>query len=326
MARQIAFYLCPGYQLLDLAGPLAALEIANRLSKTNHYAFRLLSREGGMLPSSSPASLVTDLAEDAAAHILIIVGGETEPMFEPMEVDAVSRLARSAVRVASICTGAFLLAETGLLDGREATTHWALANELQLRHPKVVVDAERIFIKSGPIWTSAGMSAGIDLTLALIEVDCGPALARAVAREMVVYHRRPGGQSQFAQMSELEPRTDRIRRALAYADEHLAEPLSTETLADAASLSPRQFTRVFRDETGETPAKAVERLRAEAARLRLVESAEPIEIIARSVGFADPERMRRAFQRLYGQSPQTMRRLGRAQSPTGEENYRWPER
>ena len=159
-------------------------------------------------------------------------------MFEPMEVGAVSRLARSAVRVAGICTGAFLLAETGLLDGREATTHWALANELQLRHPKVVVDAERIFIKSGPIWTSAGMSAGIDLTLALIEVDCGPALARAVAREMVVYHRRPGGQSQFAQMSELEPRTDRIRRALAYADEHLAEPLSTETLADAASLSP----------------------------------------------------------------------------------------
>ncbi|MNL44570.1 HTH-type transcriptional activator RhaS [compost metagenome] len=142
---------------------------------------------------------------------------------------------------------------------------------------------------------------------------------------MVVYHRRPGGQSQFAQMSELEPRTDRIRRALAYADEHLAEPLSTETLADAASLSPRQFTRVFRDETGETPAKAVERLRAEAARLRLVESAEPIEIIARSVGFADPERMRRAFQRLYGQSPQTMRRLGRAQTPTGEGNYRWPE-
>ena len=325
MSRSIAFYLCPGYQLLDLAGPLAALEIANRLGEADHYAFRLLSREGGTLRSSSLASVVTDAPDLVADHTLIIVGGETEPMFDPAEIDTVGHLARSAVRVASICTGAFLLAETGLLDGRGATTHWSLANELQQRHPRIVVDAERIFIKSGPIWTSAGMSAGIDLTLALIEVDCGQALARAVAREMVVYHRRPGGQSQFAQVSEMEPRTDRIRRALAYANEHLAEPLSTETLAEAASLSPRQFSRVFRTETGETPAKAVERLRTEAARLRLVEGAEPIEIIARSVGFADPERMRRAFQRLYGQSPQTMRRLGRAQMTAGEEDYRWPE-
>lgn len=324
MAKVIAFYLCPGHQILDLAGPLAVLEAANRLGKGDHYQFRLFSSQGGMVPGSL-LSLATDLFSDAPTHTLMIVGGETEPMRNVKEVEAVGTLARSAVRVASICSGAFLLAETGLLDGREATTHWALASDLQHRHPRIAVDAERIFIKSGPIWTSAGMSAGIDLTLALVEVDHGQALARAVARELVVYHRRPGGQSQFAEISALEPRTDRIRRALTYANDHLAEALSTETLAEVANLSPRQFTRVFRKETGESPAKAVERLRAEAARCRLVESAAPVEEIARAVGFADPERMRRTFQRLYGHSPQVMRRLGRAAAPPSAGDFRWPE-
>lgn len=324
MAQAIVFHLCPGFQMLDLAGPLAALEIANRLGGVEHYGFRLVSRTGGTLQSSGPASVITEVADVQSLHTLVIVGGETEPMFDPAEVEAVGRLARSAVRVASICTGAFLLAETGLLNGRQATTHWALASALQARHPQVVVDAEPIFIKSGPIWTSAGMTAGIDLTLALIEVDHGQSLAKAVAREMVVYHRRPGGQSQFAQVAALEPRTDRIRRVLSYANAHLAEPLSTNRLAEVASLSARQFTRLFRQETGETPARAVERLRLEAARMRVVDSSDPVEIIAEAVGFGDPERMRRAFQRQYGQSPQTLRRLERARPLTGANDFRWP--
>ena len=157
------------------------------------------------------------------------------------------------------------------------------------------MEPDRIFVADGPVWTSAGVTAGIDLALALVEADHGAVLAREVARELVVYHRRPGGQSQFSALSQMEPDSDRMRLALAFAREHLAEPLPLERLAEAARLSPRQFGRAFRKATGETPAKAVERLRVEAARLRLDEGGEPVELIARAVGFNDPERMRRAF-------------------------------
>jgi transcriptional regulator GlxA family with amidase domain len=213
--------------------------------------------------------------------------------------------------VASICSGALLLAAAGLLDGRRATTHWRLAPELQRRHPRVRVDAERIFIQDGSLWTSAGVSAGIDLSLALIEEDLGLEVSRTAARDLVVYHRRPGGQSQFSTLLDLEPPSDRIREALSYAREHLHEPLGVERLARAACLSPRQFGRAFLAETGQTPAKAVERLRAEAARVRIETSTEPIERVAEAVGFTDPERMRRAFVRLFGQPPQALRRAAR---------------
>ena len=238
-----------------------------------------------------------------------MVGGEIRLIRHPDEAAAVGRLAVHATRIASICTGAFLLAEAGLLNGRRVTTHWSRARDLQQGYPAVTVDADRIFVADGPIWTSAGISAGIDLALALIEADYGVDLARAVARELVVYHRRPGGQSQFSALSQMEPESDRMRMALAFAREHLAEPLSIERLAEAAKLSARQFGRTFRHETGETPAKAIERLRVEAARLRVQEGSEPIEFIARAVGFNDPERMRRAFVKRYGQPPQAMRRV-----------------
>ena len=221
-------------------------------------------------------------------------------------------------RLASVCIGAFLLAEAGLLDGRRATTHWSCVRDLRQRFPAVTVEGDRIFVADGPVWTSAGVTAGIDLALALIETDHGRDLVRSVARELVVYHRRPGGQSQFSAMSELEPASDRMRLALAFAREHLAEPLTVERLADAARLSPRQFGRAFHRETGETPARAVERLRVEAARLRLQDGAEPVEFIARAVGFNDPERMRRAFVKRYGQPPQAVRRLDRLQSARSE--------
>ncbi len=227
------------------------------------------------------------------------------------EVATVRRLVSRASRIASICTGAFLLAGTGLLDGRRATTHWSRARELQESFPAVSVEADRIYIADGQIWTSAGITAGIDLALALIEADHGVKLARQVSRELVVYHRRPGGQSQFSALSQMEPESDRMRIALAFAREHLSEPLPIERLAEAARLSLRQFGRVFRKETGETPAKVIERLRAEAAYLRLQDGSEPVDVIAQAVGFNDPERMRRAFVTRYGQPPQAIRRMGR---------------
>jgi transcriptional regulator GlxA family with amidase domain len=200
-----------------------------------------------------------------------------------------------------------------LLDGRRATTHWQRARELRTRFPKVKVEEDRIFIIDGPVWTSAGMTAGIDLALAMIEKDFGADVARAVARKLVVYHRRAGGQSQFSALLDLEPKSDRIQSALAYAKRNLDKPLNVRRLAEAAHLSPRQFSRAFQVETGQSPAKAVENLRVEAARLMMEQSRHPIDVIARQTGFADRDRMRRAFLRAFGQPPQVIRRNARAE-------------
>ncbi len=242
---------------------------------------------------------------------LVMVGGDIAPMLEQEQLSAFTAAAARVRRVASVCTGAFMLAAAGMLDGRQATTHWRLAAKMQSDYPRTIVEPDRIFVNDGTVWTSAGISAGIDLSLALIEDDLGLAASRAVARELVVYHRRSGGQSQFSTLSELDGETDRIRDALRFARDHLSEPLPAERLAEAACLSLRQFGRAFRRETGETPAKAVERLRVEATRSRIEEGVEPIEEVARSVGFGDPERMRRAYVRLYGLPPQALRRIAR---------------
>ncbi len=206
-----------------------------------------------------------------------------------------------------------MLAEAGLLDGRRTTTHWHRARELQARFPKVKVEEDRIFIVDGSVWTSAGMTAGIDLALAMIEQDLGADVARAVARQLVVYHRRAGGQSQFSALLELEPKSDRIQSALAYAKRNLTAKLTVKQLANAAHLSPRQFSRAFRTETGQSPAKAVENLRVETARLMMEQSRHSIDVIARQTGFADRYRMRRAFLRAFGQPPQVIRRNARAE-------------
>jgi transcriptional regulator GlxA family with amidase domain len=176
------------------------------------------------------------------------------------------------------------------------------------------MEEDRIFIIDGAVWTSAGATAGIDLALAMLEQDFGPDVARAVARKLVVYHRRAGGQSQFSALLELEPKSDRIQRALVYAKNNLASPLTVRQLAGAAHLSPRQFSRAFHAETGQSPAKAIENLRIEAARLMMEQSRHPIEIIARQTGFADRDRMRRAFLRAFGQPPQAIRRNARAEA------------
>jgi transcriptional regulator GlxA family with amidase domain len=313
MTRNIGFFLFPGFQLLDLTGPLAAFQVAGFFARPAPYRWHVLSHDGGPVASTAGLEIAPTSPRIRRLDTLMVSGGRgaRSAAANPESLAAVRRLARRARRVTSVCTGAFILGGAGLLEGRRATTHWRHAAALQRDFPRTRVEPDRIFVKDGSVWTSAGITAGIDLALALIEEDLGIDVSRAVARELVVYHRRSGGQSQFSTLLELEPESDRIRRALAFAREHLAESLPVERLAAVACLSPRQFGRAFRTETGETPAKAIERLRSEAARLCIETGTEPIEAIAASVGFTDPERMRRAFVRRFGQPPQGLRRAAR---------------
>jgi len=215
-------------------------------------------------------------------------------------------------RVASVCSGAYLLAEAGLLDGKRATTHWGRSEEFARRYPKVRVEPDRIYVREGEVWTSAGITAGIDLALALIEDDLGGDIARRTAQQLVVHQRRPGGQSQFSALLEIGGVNGRFAGLMDWMRERLAEPLGVERLAGQAAMSPRHFARTFTAETGLTPAKAVERLRLEAARVRVEAGHDPIERVAEASGFRDPERMRRAFLRAFGQPPQALRRAARA--------------
>jgi transcriptional regulator GlxA family with amidase domain len=238
----------------------------------------------------------------------LLVGASPEPVPPTPKLLTFLREAVTDMRrVASICVGAFTLAEAGILDGRRVTTHWAFAQELERRFPKVRVEMDRIFIADGPVWTSAGMTADIDMALGLVERDLGRDIARATAKMMVVHHRRAGGQSQHSAMFELDAKSDRVQDAVAFARNNLRQPLTVEQLAEAARLSPRQFTRVFRTETGQSPARAVENLRLEAARYLLEQGRLPVERIAQETGFGDRERMRRSFVRGFGQTPQAVR-------------------
>src|SRR5713226_4901196 len=256
----------------------------------------------------------TEAFDDTVFDTLIVMGTLLVEPFAPGLLAYVRNASAKIRRVASICTGAPALAEAGLLDGRRVTTHWAYARDLQARFPTLKVEEDRIFIIDGSIWGSAGCTACIDLALAMVEKDAGREVAQSVARTLVVFHRRAGGQSQHSALLELEPKSDRIQCALTYARHNLQTLLSVEQLADAARLSPRQFSRAFRAETGQSPAKAVENLRVEAARLMMEQSRHPIDVIARQTGFADRDRMRRAFLRTLGQPPQAIRRNARAKA------------
>jgi len=309
--QRIGFIVLPGFQMMSVA-VLSAFELANMEIGELVYDVHLLSETGGSIRSSVGISVATERFDDANFDTLLVGGSAVVGSLTPGVIKFLRQALERSRRVASTCVGAFVLAEAGLLDGRRATTHWHRARELQARFPKVKVEEDRIFIIDGPVWTSAGMTAGIDLALAMIEQDLGADLARAVARKLVVYHRRAGGQSQFSALLEMEPKSDRIQSALAYAKRNLDTPLTVGQLAEAAHLSPRQFSRAFRAETGQSPAKAIENLRVEAARLMMEQSRHPIDIIARQTGFADRDRMRRAFLRTFGQPPQVIRRNARA--------------
>lgn len=311
MTKGIAFFVFPGYQMLDLSGPLCAFQIANRFSGGNSYRLLVTSSKGGPVANSLGLILQTRKANLRSLDTFIVVGGNIDNALASNEVAAIRKQARHARRLASVCTGAFALAQADLLIGKRVTTHWRFAARFQSAFPETMVDSDAIYINDGNIWTSAGITAGMDLALALIQEDLGLSLTREVAQEMVLYHRRAGGQSQFSPLAQLAPESARMQHVLTFIREHLTEPLRLDDLAHAARLSVRQFGRAFKAETGETPAKAVERIRADVAHTLIGDSTEAIEAIAAKVGFQDPERMRRAFLRIYGQPPQSVRRNSR---------------
>ena len=308
--HRIGYVVFPRFQLMGFAA-VTAFEVANLTLGEHAYEIELLSEAGGEIKSSAGFGVLTKAFDNAAFDTVMFgAGTEIEPV-TPGLVAFARHALKASRRVAAPCTGAFILAESGLLDGRRATTHWVFARQLRERFPEVRVEEDRIFIVDGSVWTSAGMTASIDLALAMIEKDHGEEVARQVARKLVVYHRRAGGQSQFSALLELDPKSDRIQKSVNYAKANLRSVLSVEELADAAGLSARQFSRAFRSETGQSPAKAVEHLRVEAARLLMEQGRHSMDVIAEETGFADSDRMRRAFLRTLGQPPQTVRRNAR---------------
>lgn len=312
--HRLGFVLSEGFQLMAL-GTQAVFEFANHVIDDEFYAFTCYSVAGGELTSSSGVRIGTRALASCTEADTWLVPGASDPIVAPTETEVLRflrRAGRHARRIAGLCTGGFALAEAGLLDGRRATTHWLFARDMQARHPEVRVEDDRIFINDGPIWTSAGMTAALDLALALVEADLGEAVARAVARKLVMPQRRTGGQSQHSELLELAPKSDRIQQALDYARAHLNEALSVEQLAEVAHLSPRQFSRVFTAETGQSPAKAIEGLRLEAARLMIEQSRHPLEVVAREAGFRDRRHLREVFVRNFGVPPQLTRRGARA--------------
>jgi transcriptional regulator GlxA family with amidase domain len=269
--------------------------------------------EAGPVRASSGLSISADRAISTMRgriDTLVVAGGvgvESARGDESL-VESIRFLARRSRRVTSVCSGSFLLAKAGLLDGRRATTHWSACDLLERRHPAITVDKDAIFVRDGDIWTSAGVTAGMDLALALVEEDLGRGVALETARWLVLYVQRPGGQSQFsaqlsAQLAEHEP----LRAAQAWVVEHPDEDLSVEALAARAAMSTRNFARVFRREVGMTPAAYVETVRVERAQRELESSRASIDIIARRCGFGTPETMRRAFHRRLGLGPSDYR-------------------
>jgi transcriptional regulator GlxA family with amidase domain len=310
--RRIGFIAFPSFQVLSLS-TLSVFECANMIAQEPLYDLHILSATGGLIRTSSGLVLETETFDETDFDTLIVLGTlVVKPIFSSDLIEYVRNAPRRARRVASICTGALVLAEAGLLDGRRVTTHWAYAREFRERFPTVKVEEDRIFIIDGSIWTSAGCTACIDLVLAMVETDAGKELARSVARELVVYHRRAGGQQQRSALLELEAKSDRIQSALDYGRRNLHTPLTVERLAEAAHLSPRQFSRAFQEETGQSPAKAIENLRIETARVMLGDSRHSLAFVAQQTGFADCNRMRRAFVRRFGQAPREVRRDARA--------------
>ncbi|CAB3751451.1 GlxA family transcriptional regulator [Paraburkholderia solisilvae] len=306
----IGYVVFPNFHLMGFAA-VTAFELANLVLGERAYEVTALSETGGMISAAAGIRFETQPFGDAVFDTVIFASGVETDLASPALGAFVKHALKTSRRVAAPCTGAFVLAEAGVLDGRRATTHWRFTSDLQERFPKVSVEEDSIFIVDGSIWTSAGMAATIDMALAMIEKDHGKQVSRTVARKLVVYHRRSGGQSQFSTLLELEPKSDRIQKALVYANANLRSALTVEELAGVANLSPRQFSRAFTAETGQSPAKAIEQLRVEAARLMLEQGRHSLDVIADVVGFADRDRMRRAFLRTLGQPPQAVRRSGR---------------
>lgn len=312
--RTIDILVFPKVQLLDVSGPLQVFasvnELMQRQGKPAPYAPRVIAR-GESVTASAGLGLAANALPRASTPVdtLLIAGGPGvhDAAADPAMVAWVQRRAAKARRTASVCTGAFLLAATGLLDGRRAATHWSWCTELARRFPEVHVEADPIFVRDGDFWTSAGVTAGIDLALALVEQDLGRSVALMVARHLVVFLKRPGGQSQFSAALSLQSADDRFGALHDWIGRHLADDISLPMMAEQAGMSERSFSRHYAEATGTTPARAVEQLRVEAARRLLSETKLPVKRISQRCGFGSEETMRRSFLRLLSATPQDYR-------------------
>jgi transcriptional regulator GlxA family with amidase domain len=316
--HRIGYVLSDGFGLMVLATQ-SVFEYANLVAKEHFYGVENYSEAGGEVRSSLGVKVGTRAFSPRSVAQTWVVAGVIDPVASPAPAGVVRFLRRAAPkarRIAAICTGGFVLAQAGLLDGRRATTHWAFAQEMRRTYPRIQVEEDRIYVVDGAVWTSAGNTAGLDLALAMVEKDLGAEVARSVAHKLVMHQRRSGGQTQHSEMLELAPKSDRVQNALEYARKNLGRSVSVEELAEAVNLSPRQFSRVFTMETGTSPARAVEGLRLEAARLMVEQGRHPLEIIARETGFRDRRHMREAFVRGFGVPPQSVRRDARAPRET----------
>lgn len=313
--RRVDVLVFPDVQLLDVAGPIQVFAAANeqsvRSGATAPYSIRVIAPGGAQIRATSGLIFATETLPPSAEALdtLIVAGGQGVMLAaeDPLLVDWLRARAGTARRTASVCTGAFLLAAAGLLDGRRAVTHWEYCGLLSRRHPAVKVEPDPIFIQDEHVWSSAGVTAGIDLSLALVEADLGRAVALSVARHLVMFLKRPGGQAQFSTALSLQSTDDRFAELHDWLAEHLSEDLSLIRLASVAGMSERTLLRRYRDATGHTPARAIERLRVEAARQLLTETRLPAKRIAANCGFGSEETMRRSFAKLLGVSPQDYR-------------------
>ncbi|MGO9448708.1 MAG: GlxA family transcriptional regulator [Solirubrobacteraceae bacterium] len=317
--KNVVIVVYPDVQSLDFIGPLevfaAAQQLIERTDRTEPgYRITVASLDGAPITTSGGMRIVPDTSlADVPKRIdtLLVPGGAGSAAASADEelLDWVGTAAKRTRRVTSVCTGAFVLAATGLLDGLRATTHWASAARLAKLHPAVDVDADAIYVHDGSVWTSAGVTAGMDLALALVEEDLDREAALTIARHLVLFLRRPGNQSQFsATLSAQEPEREPLREVQRYVVENVSEDLSVEALAKRAHMSPRNFARAFAAETGITPGRYVERVRLEAARRELEDTSQPIATVASACGFGTPETMRRAFLRALDVAPAEYRR------------------
>lgn len=307
------------FQLLDMAGPVDVLRTASQLGADPPYATVVATPDGRPVRSTSGVEVAADASladlaqaggDDPPIDTLVVLGGlgTHRAAADAGLVANLRALSARAGRTASVCTGALLLAATGALDGRRATTHWAVSEELARTYPAVDVQADRIYVQDGDRWTAAGVTAGIDLFLALVEHDHGPELAHAIAGWLVVFVRRPGGQAQFsAQLLAQPARSAAIAQIQRWLPDHLDEDLTVEALARRAGMSPRTFARTFRAETGTTPATHVEALRVEAARQLLETTDQTVAAVAAAVGLRRAETLHRAFRRSLGTTPDRYR-------------------
>lgn len=305
MQRTVLVVLFDAVQSLDVTGPVEVFAGAEQYTPGT-YLIRTASLDGTPVRSSGGLTLVPDeaLADAPDPHTLLVPGGQGTRRPDPRLTDWLREHGPRAERLVSVCTGAALLAEAGLLDGRRATTHWAYCDQLARNHPAIEVDAEPIYVRDGHVSTSAGVTSGIDLALALVEDDLGRDAALTVARHLVVFLRRPGNQAQFsAQLAAQTAQREPLREVQRWITEHPADDLTVESLAERARLSPRHFARAFLAETGMTPGRYVDRVRLEHARRLLEDTGDGVEGISRASGYGTPEAMRRAFIKALGSAP-----------------------